>query len=195
MRAVSCRLRSGTFVLETDVASNYASIDHLKLLDRLAAAIRDRGGLYFEFRRGIPLGCPLSPLLGAFFLAELDARLEATGQFFVRYMDDVIVLAPTRWKLWRAVKVLNETFAALDLAKHPDKTFIGRVEQRFDFLGYRLSPEGITVAEANWQRFVERALRLYEQDRGKPCGSPRLDEYVRRRRGWGRGGLQPATSR
>jgi len=53
-------------VLKTDVASYYASIDHVKLLDRLSAVIPDRdvlnlvgqmlcrvsegGGLYHEFR-------------------------------------------------------------------------------------------------------------------------------------------------
>ncbi len=54
--------------------------------------------------RDLPLGCPLSPLLGAFFLGELDERLEANGLFYVRYMDDVLVLAPTRHSLtarWR----------------------------------------------------------------------------------------------
>ena len=35
----------------------------------------------------------------------------------------------------------------------------------FDFLGFRLSPQGITVAEATWKRFYDRALRLYEHDR------------------------------
>jgi hypothetical protein len=54
-------------------------------------------------------------------------------------MDDVLVLAPTRWKLRHAVRVLNETLAALGLEKHPDKTFIGRTEKGFDFLGYRCS--------------------------------------------------------
>jgi len=150
IRQIMRRLPEARFVLKTDVANYYASIDHVKLLDRLAAVIPDRdvlnlvgqmcgrvaerGGLYFEHRRGIPLGCPLSPLLGAFFLDELDQNLEATGLFFVRYMDDVVVLAPTRWKLRRAVRVLNETFDDLGLAKQPDKTFIGRVKRGFDFL-------------------------------------------------------------
>ena len=65
-----------------------------------------------------------------------------------------------------------------------EKTFIGRVEKGFDFLGFRLSPQGITVAKATWERFCERALRLYEQDRREPGGSPRLDAYVRRWAGW-----------
>jgi hypothetical protein len=205
VRQVVRQLPSAQFVFKTDVASYYASIDHVKLLDRLAAVIADRdvlnlvgqmcgrvaerGGLYFEHRRGIPLGCPLSPLLGAFFLDELDQNLEATGLFFVRYMDDVIVLAPTRHKLRRAVKVVNETFDALSLEKHPDKTFIGRVERGFDFLGYHLAPGRLTLSRATVERFLERAHRLYEQERGKPEGFPQLGAYVRRWSGWAQGGI------
>ena len=47
---------------------------------------------------------------------------------------------------------------------------VTRVQRGFDFLGYRLSPQGITVAEATWGRFCERALRLYERDRREPSG-------------------------
>ena len=32
---------------------------------------------------------------------------------------------------------LPQVFADLRLATHPDKTFIGRIERGFDFLGYR----------------------------------------------------------
>ena len=39
------------------------------------------------------------------------------------------------------------------------------------------------------ERFLERAHRLYEQDRREPCGSPRLDAYVRRWSGWALAGL------
>jgi len=107
----------------------------------------------------------------------------------VRYMDDIVVLAPTRHKLRRAVRVLNQTFTELGLEKHPHKTFIGRVERGFDFLGYHLTPGRLTLSGATVERFVERAARLYEQDRRESCDSPRLEAYVRRFSGWAEGGL------
>ena len=85
--------------------------------------------------------------------------------------------------------MLNETFNALGLEKHPDKTFIGRVERGFDFLGDHLAPGRLTLSRATVERFVERAHRLYELERGEPEGFPRLGAYVRRWRGWARGGF------
>jgi hypothetical protein len=68
-------------------------------------------------------------------------------------MDDSLVLAATRWKLRGAVKELNEIVASLGLTKHPDKTFIGRVERGFDFLGYRFGRDGsIALATATLER-------------------------------------------
>jgi hypothetical protein len=37
----------------------------------------------------------------------LDERMEQLGLFYMRYMDDIIVLAPRRWKLRKAVRVVN----------------------------------------------------------------------------------------
>jgi hypothetical protein len=68
------------------------------------------------------LGCLLSPIIGVFLLGGLDARLERLGLFFVRFIDDVLVLATTRWKLRRAIKVVNEVLGGLRLKKHPEKT-------------------------------------------------------------------------
>jgi hypothetical protein len=45
------------------------------------------------------------------------------------------VLAPTGWKLRRALRS-NEILGSLRLEKHPDKSFIGRIERGFDFLDY-----------------------------------------------------------
>ena len=63
------------------------------------------------------------------------------GLLYRRFMDDFIVLTTTRWKLKQAV---NQRLNALKLEKHPDKTFIGRTDKGFDFLGYHVSPQGLT---------------------------------------------------
>ena len=78
------------------------------------------------------------------------------------------------------------------LEKHPDKTFIGRIERGFDFLGYHFSRDGPRVAKATIERFVERATRLYEQERVGAGAPDALGMYVRRWVGWASGGLGPA---
>ncbi len=185
--------------------SYYASIDHVLPMDRLARFIPDRsvlnllgqymrrtaerGGCFHDHERGISLGCPLSPLMGAYFLHELDERMERTRLFYVRFMDDILVLAPTRWTLRRAVKAVNAVLGSLRLEKHPDKTFIGKIERGFDFLGYHFSRDGLRVAKATIQRFVERASRLYEQKRVGAGAPDALGMYVRRWVRWVWAGL------
>ncbi len=148
--------------------------------------------MFRDYEQGISLGCPLSPLIGAFFLHELDERMERSELFYVRFMDDILVLAPTRWKIRKAVKAVNQVLGSLGLLKHPDKIFIGRIERGFDFLGYHFSREGLTVAKATIQKFVARAIRLYEQELGEPFGSSRFGSYVRRWVRWTGAGLAVA---
>ncbi len=100
--------------------------------------------------------------------------------------------APSRWTLRRAVKVVNDVRAGLRLEKHPDKTFIGRIERGFDFLGYHFSRDGVRVAKATIEKFIKRASRLYEQKRVGAGAPDALGMYVRRWVGWASGGLGPA---
>jgi len=180
VRRVVAHLPASTFVLKTDVQAYDASIDHHRLLDRLAVSLPDhgvlnliaqyltrcaeRGGLFWEYRKGIALGSPLSPILGAFFLTELDAALEQLGLFYLRFMDDIVVLAPTRWKLRAAVKVVHRTLAGLHLEIQPTKTFIGKIDKGFDFLGYHLAPGRLSLAQSTLEAFVACAHQLYEQE-------------------------------
>jgi RNA-directed DNA polymerase len=152
----------------------------LNLLWQYMHRMVEGGGLYEETQQGISRGCPLSPLIGAFFLSCLDAQFQHEGLFYVRYMDDILIFAPTRWKIRRAVKRLNETFTALKLEKHPSKTFIGRIDKGFDFLGYQFSPNGLSVAEKTLQNFVARLRRLYEQKKTAPDLEAVLGDYLRR---------------
>ena len=200
VREVMDNLPNYKFFCKTDVKSYYDSIEHCTLMMKLHEYIGDRiimgyvwqflnrcvewGGLYQDVTMGIARGSSLSPLLGAFYLMDLDNRMEALDVKYFRYMDDILILAPTRWKLKKAIRVMIQTFNQLRLEQHPDKTFIGRTERGFDFLGYHFGPQGLKVAKATFKRFIDRAVRLYEQEPGEPCGSFRFGLYVQRWLRW-----------
>jgi RNA-directed DNA polymerase len=101
------------------------------------------------------------------------------GLLYVCFMDDILILAPTRWQLRDAVKVVNQILGMLRLKKHPDKTFIGRIERCFDFLGYHFRPAGLIVAKKMITNFIEKASRLYEQKRSAVLAATTLEMYVR----------------
>lgn len=120
VREVRDHLAANRFVLRTDVKSYYASIDRLLLLNQLAVHIKDRrvlnligqylrrtserGGSFWDYEKGISLGCPLNPLIGGFFFNALDAAAAKLRLFYIRFMDDILILAPTRWQLRGAVR-------------------------------------------------------------------------------------------
>jgi|GEM_PF-1911616 len=124
--------------------------------------------------------------MGALFLKPLDDRMAELGCFYVRYMDDWVILAPTRWKLRKAIKVVNRVMEQLQVEKHPEKTFIGQISRGFDFLGYWFSSVGLGVVRKTVQRCLDKVSRLYEQ--GASVG--RIGDYVRRWWRWVRGGLR-----
>jgi hypothetical protein len=67
------------------------------------------------------------------------------GQFFLRYMDDIVVLAPSHWKLRKAVRVVNQTLKGLQLEKHPEKTFIDKIERGLSFWAIIFAQAGLQL--------------------------------------------------
>jgi len=204
VRDVMKHLPKYKFFCKTDVHSYYDSIDHYTLLMKLHDYIDNRviigyvwqflnrcvewGGLYQDIKRGIPRGSSLSPLLGAVYLLELDRKMAKLDVKYFRYVDDILILAPSRWKLKKTIRVLNQTLNDLKLEKHPDKTLIGKVKRGFDFLGYFLKPYSLAVSEKTVDRFIERTARLYEQEPPNKI-EKRLGQYALRWVRWVSAGL------
>ena len=128
----------------------------------------------------------LIPLDGDLYLKPLDDRMAELGCFYVRFMDDWVVLAPTRWKLRRAIRAVNQVMADLRVEQHPDKTFIGRIARGFDFLGYWFSSQGVGVARKTIDRMMDKVSRLYEQG----ADQVRIETYVIRFWRWVRSGVE-----
>ena len=106
--------------------------------------------------------------MGALYLQEMDTHFGGLSHVvYARYMDDIVILAKTRWQLRKHVRQLNEFLGEKGLNQHPDKTFIGRVTKGFDWMGAWLDNKGVRGvaprARANHrakvQRLYERAFR------------------------------------
>jgi retron-type reverse transcriptase len=169
-----------SWVLKTDVKGYYAHIDHVVLYNQMQALIPNEdyllrltwqylkrtvydGGNYYDRELGISLGCPLSPLMAAVYLQPLDEAFEGKEWFYARFTDDWVIIVPTRWKLNFAVKKVNQILNQHKLTKADDKTFIGRSQRGFDFLGYHFTPESLTMGKMSLQRRDARLHQLYEQ--------------------------------
>ncbi|EMC3245029.1 RNA-directed DNA polymerase, partial [Salmonella enterica] len=188
----------------TDIRGYYARISKSLLYEQLcryvsSPVLRDLlcqflhysvedGGEFHTPLRGIPRGSALSPLLAAFHLTETDNAFSRNRHVtYARYMDDFLILSPTRWHLRRAVRMLNRHFAQAGFEQHPDKTFIGRVEKGFDWMGFWFTEKGCDgVAPRALQNFTDRLRRLYERVRQWPedLRLRRMAGYVRAWRRW-----------
>ncbi|BAY23227.1 hypothetical protein NIES2100_29910 [Calothrix sp. NIES-2100] len=74
---------------------------------------------------------------------------------------------------------------ALQVEKHPDKTFMGRIARGFNFLGYFFSQLGLGMAMKTVARMQDLVSRLYEQG----ADVFRIEMYVRRWWLWVKGGV------
>ena len=83
-------------------------------------------------------------------------------------------------ELRAAVRIVNETLAELNVEQHPDKTFLGRIERGFDFLGSVMKPAGLEMAPRAIEHCVERVSRLDEQG----ADLIRIGAYLKRWYSW-----------
>jgi hypothetical protein len=208
LRQLHRRLPRARFVARFDIAAYYDSMRHDVLRAQCAAThlSADQQRIIADYLalpdtrgtgRGMVASGGLSPLLGALYLTPLDRRMETLCKrkrlvHYVRYMDDLVLLARTRWQLRRAIAALHEEIARLGLRLHRVKRFIGRTTQGFDFLGYRIRAGArLRPSAEGLRRLRERARRLYEQE----GDWHRLRQYVLRWQRWHLGGLDGLVSR
>ncbi|MCT4737217.1 reverse transcriptase domain-containing protein [Raoultella ornithinolytica] len=173
--------RSYKWVCRTDIRGYYRNINKATLIRQVRQRVQspvltdlvnqyihytvEDGGTFHTPEKGISRGCPLSSLMGALHLYEMDAHFARQKHIhYARYMDDIIILAKSRWSLRRHTKRLKQWFSAEGFEAHPDKTQIGRIEKGFDWMGAWLTHEGVTdIAPRAKANHREKVRRLYER--------------------------------
>lgn len=140
------------YVFRTDIRGYYASFSQARLLAWLFTRIEhpvyrdlltqyvhysvEWAGEFFTPTSGIARACSLSPLIGGSYLYHVDATMSGLQPvMYERYMDDFLLLSPTRWPLKRAIAQLNGYLADDGFEQHPGKTQVGRIAKGFGWLG------------------------------------------------------------
>lgn len=132
-----------------------------------------------------PRACALSPLIGGSLLYHIDhhfREISPDDVFYVRYMDDFLLLARTRWQLRRGIAQLAKYLELSGFERHPEKTQTGRLENGFDWLGFWFGPDGVTPSPRALQNHHDRCLRLFELARMRGASEEEAGLRVQRYR-------------
>lgn len=161
------------YVLQLDVKSYFASIDHTILVNLMSSRIRDRSfmGLIRQIvdsyedspQCGIPLGNMTSQVFANIYLHELDlfAKHGLRITHYIRYMDDITIVHDDKRRLWEWRDEIA-TFLAnrLKLRLHTRKQVLSPIDTGIDFLGYVVFRDHRRVRSRNVHRIYRNLDRM-----------------------------------
>jgi retron-type reverse transcriptase len=112
---------------------------------------------------GIKIGNRLSQLVANAYLAEMDFLLKVKMQtpYYVRYMDDFIILGNSKCKLQKTLKEIEIFLEKHLLLKLNDKTKIDNCKNGIDFVGYRIFPKNKIIKKTSMNRTLA-VLRAWQ---------------------------------
>ena len=195
-----------THAVTLDLSKYFDTLNHEMLLNLLRQNVKDErvvqwikrylksgvmeNGIVMETEEGSPQGGNISPLLANIYLNEFDQEYEKRGVKFVRYADDIVLLA----KSGRAAKRLLETSTkylegTLKLKVNQEKSRVVSVFaiRNFKYLGFTLGKNGkgiyIRVHGKSWKKMKSKLKELSSR---RTCQSIRaaLEKIKIYMRGW-----------
>lgn len=195
-----------THAVALDLSKYFDTLNHEMLLNLLRRNVKDErviqwikrylksgvmeNGVVMETEEGSPQGGNISPLLANIYLNEFDQKYEKRGVKFIRYADDIVLLA----KSDRAAKRLLEASTkylegTLKLKVNQEKSRVVSVFaiRNFKYLGFTLGKNGkgiyIRVHEKSWKKMKSKLKELSSR---RSCQSirPALEKIKVFMRGW-----------
>lgn len=171
-------------VVKLDVKDFYPSINHNILLKRVRKFIRYSPALSLiecaistsaykndANESGIPQGLPISNILSAIYMRNLDNTLAKESSFFYyRYVDDILLIASHREAKGLKDKIIanckRSKLTVYDPDDSPDKSFIGSSSSTFSYLGYVFNPpnkRGVvsSVRTESKERLINSIIGLF----------------------------------
>ena len=179
------RLWGNPYVIKGDISKYFPSIDQAILMETITDIIADRDVLWLfdliiraeqyqtaanvikpAYGAGICIGALTSQWLANLYFDPIDHFIKETlgVKFYLRYMDDFVVIGPTKAWCHMALDTIEKRVNLRKLRLNP-KTDIYPASHGIDFVGYRhwtdhTLPRKRTVKRA--RRLFAEIQRLYE---------------------------------
>ena len=116
--------------------------------------------------KGLPIGNLTSQLLANVYLNPLDQFVKhiLKIKYYFRYVDDFVILSASKKKLENYIKRIDGFLQKnLLLQLHSGKTFIKKIEEGIDFLGYVTRPNYILVRKRVIKNFKKKIVVAEEK--------------------------------
>lgn len=172
--------------LKLDVKDFYPSINHEILLGEIKKKVKKpeilslienaisratidkpKKGIKKTVDKGVPQGLSISNILANIYMALIDEKhSDAENYKYFRYVDDILVLCQIE-DLKKIKRLIISDLDDLDLNVHTEngdssKTtwgIISELGEDFDYLGYRFSPEVLSVRSDSIDRLRESIIK------------------------------------
>lgn len=180
--------RKGTkYCLFLDSHHFYPSIRHDCLKAMLRKKFKDAKllrllDLIIDSAPGLPIGNVTSQWLANFYVQGIDhsIREQLHARYYVRYMDDMIVLGPNKRTLHRMFDAIQAELGKLGLSVN-DNWQVFKVDSRgIDFLGYRFFHDRTILRRTVMLKISRKVLRTAKRKSWNPHNCKSILSYL----GW-----------
>ncbi|WP_158009266.1 reverse transcriptase domain-containing protein [Bathymodiolus thermophilus thioautotrophic gill symbiont] len=174
--------------IKVDIIEFYPSITHEKLLFILSNKIKDDSALEMIRlaitqptislkvpkkkrklkinEKGIPQGLPISSFLADIYLDKIDKKhLNDKNIKYYRFVDDILILC-NQSNIESIKDNISNDFKEIELKIHEftnnqDKSHSGKIEDGFQYLGYKFTDTLVSVRASSVQRFYDSITKLF----------------------------------
>ena len=154
------------YCLKLDIHHYFPSIDHEILKRMLRRLISDRRLLQLHYEiidsaAGLPIGNYLSQYYANLYLSAFDRWVKSKNRYYVRYMDDVVVLGRDAAELHALYREIEwYLMRNLRLTVKGNWQVFPVAERGVDFVGYRIRHNSVILRKSTFRRMRAQCFRL-----------------------------------
>ena len=176
------------YIIKTDVAKYFNSIDKKILLEILERKIKDpkliwliKEILYAQKRaKGIEIGNYTSQIFANIYLNEVDqyVKHELKVKYYVRYLDDSILIVQTKEEAKKVLQLVRKFLKEKLELELNDKTQIFKGKQGVNFCGYKINEYRLKLRDRGKRKLKLRIKKLKQKVKTGEITSHEAKRYL-----------------